>query len=61
MKQKTLKKRNPIAFDLFTNGLYRSKVVKDKRKILKKFTKNDAYKEIDRHIRLSKNICAFNF
>lgn len=40
MKKKTIKKRNPTAFDLFTNGLYKQKVIKNKkaynRKKLKK-------------------------
>ena len=34
MKQKQMKKinkRNPIAFDLLTNGLYKQKVIKNKK------------------------------
>jgi len=37
MKKKVIKKRNPIAYALFTNSLFKSKVVKDKKKTLKKF------------------------
>lgn len=33
----SVKKRNPIAFDLCTNGLYRRKVEPNKKNILKKF------------------------
>lgn len=32
MKEKVFKKRNPIAYDLFTNGLYKPKVIKNKKK-----------------------------
>lgn len=31
MKKKQLKKRNPIAFDLLTNGLYKPKVIQNKK------------------------------
>lgn len=34
---KQVKQRNPIAFDLCTNGLYKNKVFKDKRKTVKRF------------------------
>ena len=37
-KMKTsAKKRNPIAFDLCTNGLYRNKVFVNRKKVLRKF------------------------
>ena len=37
-KMKTsVKKRNPIAFDLCTNGLYRNKVFVNRKKVLRKF------------------------
>ena len=35
--KKEIKKRNPIAFDLVSNGLYRSKVEKNKKREVKKF------------------------
>lgn len=37
MKKTMIKRRNPIAFDLCTNGLYRRKVERNKKKILTKF------------------------
>ena len=35
-----VKKRNPIAYDLMTNGLYRPKVIKNKKKYNRKKLKN---------------------
>lgn len=32
MKTKTIKRRDPIAYDLLTNGLYKPKVIKNKKK-----------------------------
>jgi len=37
---KTIKKRNPIAYDLHTNGLYKPKVIKNKKKYNRKKLKN---------------------
>lgn len=34
---KQVKQRNPIAFDLCTNGLYKNKAFNDKRKMVKRF------------------------
>ena len=36
----TIKKRNPIAYDLMTNGLYKPKVIKNKKKYDRKKLKN---------------------
>lgn len=35
-----VKKRNPIAYDLMTNGLYKPKVIKNKKKYDRKKLKN---------------------
>jgi hypothetical protein len=40
MKTKTIKRRNPIAYDLLTNGLYRPKIIKNKKKYDRKKLKN---------------------
>ena len=40
MKKKTIKKRNPIAYDLHTNGLYKPKVIQNKKKYNRKKLKN---------------------
>ena len=37
MKRKIPKRRDPIAYDLLTNGLYKPKVIKNKKKQIKKF------------------------
>ena len=37
---KKIKKRNPIAYDLHTNGLYKPKVIQDKKKYNRKKLKN---------------------
>ena len=38
--KKTIKKRNPIAYDLHTNGLYRQKIIQNKKKYNRKKLKN---------------------
>ena len=38
--KKTIKKRNPIAYDLHTNGLYKPKVIQNKKKYNRKKLKN---------------------
>ena len=40
MKKKTVKRRNPIAYDLHTNGLYRQKIIQNKKKYNRKKLKN---------------------
>ena len=37
---KAVKKRNPIAYDLYTNGVYKPKVIKNKKKYDRKKLKN---------------------
>ena len=37
MKKKEIKKRDPIAFMMFTSGMYKQKVIKNKKKEQKKF------------------------
>jgi len=37
MKKKNIKKRNPIAFMMLTSGMYKQKVIKNKKKEQKKF------------------------
>ena len=37
MKKKNIKKRNPIAFMMLTSGMYKQKVIKNKKKEPKKF------------------------
>lgn len=37
---KKIKRRNPIAYDLYTNGLYKPKVIKNKKKYDRKKLKN---------------------
>lgn len=39
-KQKQIKKRDPIAFDLLTNGLYKQKIIKNKKVYNRKKIKN---------------------
>ena len=38
--KKTIKKRNPIDYDLHTNGLYRQKIIQNKKKYNRKKLKN---------------------
>ena len=38
MKKKNIKKRNPIAFMMLTSGMYKQKVIKNKKKEPKKFS-----------------------
>ena len=37
MKKKEIKKRDPIAFMMLTSGMYKQKVIKNKKKEQKKF------------------------
>lgn len=37
MKKKVVKKRNPIAYMMLTSGMYKQKVIKNKKKEQKKF------------------------
>ena len=38
MKKKQIKKRDPIAYNLLTSGLYKQRIVQDKKKKTKKFS-----------------------
>ena len=37
MKKKNIKKRDPIAYMMLTSGMYKSKVIKNKKREQKKF------------------------
>lgn len=37
MKKKNIKKRDPIAYMMLTSGMYKAKVIKNKKKEQKKF------------------------
>lgn len=38
MRKKVVKKRNPIAYMMLTSGMYKQKVIKNKKKKQKKFS-----------------------
>lgn len=46
MKKKLPKRRNPIAFDLHTNGLYKQQVIQNKKKYNRKKEKMVIRKEL---------------
>ena len=44
---KSVKNRNPIAFDLCANGLYKNKVFKNRRKEVAKFNLRKEWKKYE--------------